>query len=97
MSPFGGFSSNAAQLTDERWTAIGQSFKNGTVSQEVVQTYASPDMVVLVVLEHCHGDVGGLPAQDWHLRVTLVYQRHGNQWRLAHRHAMPPRWCGISQ
>ena len=40
-------------------------------------------------------EVGGLPAQDWPLRVTLVYRRDGDEWRLAHRHA-DPLAAGIS-
>ena len=64
-------------------------FKNGTLTQEVVQTYASADMVVLAVIERSNVEVGGLPAQEWALRVTLVYRREGAQWRLAHRHADP--------
>jgi aspartate racemase len=39
--------------------------------------------VVLAVIEHGHGEVGGLPPQDWPLRVTLVYRREGSDWRLA--------------
>jgi hypothetical protein len=35
------------------------------------------------------GDVGGLPDQDWSLRVTQVYRREGSEWRLVHRHADP--------
>jgi hypothetical protein len=31
--------------------------------------------------------VGGLPAQDWSLRVTLVFRRDGSEWRQVHRHA----------
>ena len=31
--------------------------------------------------------MGDLPAQDWSLRVTLVFRRQGSEWRLAHRHA----------
>lgn len=89
FSPFGGKPTRASDMSDERWTAMGRFFRNGTLRQELVQAYASDDMVVLAVIEHGHGEVGGLPAQDWPLRVTLVYRRHGTEWRLAHRHADP--------
>lgn len=47
-------------------------------------------MVVLAVIEHAVAvEVGGLPAQDWDLRVTLVYRRETDGWRLVHRHADP--------
>ncbi|NGN45121.1 nuclear transport factor 2 family protein [Mesorhizobium sp. CGMCC 1.15528] len=88
MSPFGGTPSRSARLTDEEWAAIGRFFRNGMLKQELVQAYGSADMVVLVVMEHArHVEVGGLPAQDWSLRVTLVYRREGTKWRLTHRHA----------
>jgi ketosteroid isomerase-like protein len=35
------------------------------------------------------GEVGGLPEQDWALRVTQVYRREEREWRLVHRHADP--------
>ena len=89
MSPFGGTPTRGSDLTDERWEAIGRFFRNGTFEQEVVQSYGSADMVVLVIIERCHVAVGGLPAQEWPLRVTLVYCREGSDWRLAHRHADP--------
>ena len=88
MSPFGGPPSRGA-YTRERWEEIGRFFSNGTLRQELVQAYGSADMVVLAVIEHGHGEVGGLPSQDWPLRVTLVYRREGSAWRLVHRHADP--------
>lgn len=89
MAPFGGKPSRRADVTEESWQAISRSFKNGKLKQQVVQAYGSADMVVLAVIEHGFGEVGGLPAQAWPLRVTLVYRRHDAEWRLAHRHADP--------
>jgi ketosteroid isomerase-like protein len=89
MSPFGGTPTRGADLTPERWLQVGRFFRNGTLAVEVVQSYASSDLVVLVVIERAHVEVGGLPAQPWALRVTLVYRRAGADWLLAHRHADP--------
>lgn len=89
MSPFGGTPTRGADMTGERWEAMGRFFRNGALEQELVQAYGSADMVVLAIIEHGHGEVGGLPDQDWPLRVTLVYRREGSEWRLAHRHADP--------
>ena len=89
MSPFGGEPSRATQYTPEKWNRMGRFFKNGTHSQEVVQAYGSQDMVVLALIERDKVEVGGLPAQEWALRVTLVYRRDGTEWRLVHRHADP--------
>ncbi len=76
-------------MTEERWDAMSRFFRNGTLTQDVVQCYASPDMIVLAVIERRHVEVGTLPAQNWALRVTLVYRRERGEWKLAHRHADP--------
>lgn len=89
MSPFGGTPTYATEHTPERMEAMGRFFKNGTFEQDLVQAYGSTDMVVLAIIERAHVEVGGLPAQDWALRVTLVYRRDGAEWHLAHRHADP--------
>jgi ketosteroid isomerase-like protein len=89
MAPFGGTPTHGSDMTEERWEASGRFFRNGTFEQEVVQAYHSTDMVVLAIIERCHVEAGGLPAQEWPLRVTLVYRREGSEWRLAHRHADP--------
>ena len=88
MSPFGGAATRRSE-TDGDWHRIGRFFRNVTLRQDVVETYATPHMVVLVVIEHGHGEVGGLPPQDWPLRVTMVFRRDGVDWRLAHRRADP--------
>ena len=89
MSPFGGRPSRRADYSDERMRAMGRFFRNGDLRMELVQAYRSPEMVVLALIERSHVEVGSLPAQDWALRVTVVYVRAGDKWRLAHRHADP--------
>ena len=89
MSPFGGTVTRGSDITGERWAAMGRFFRNGTFAQELVESYSSADLVVLVTIERAHVEVGGLPAQDWALRVTLVYRREEQDWRLVHRHADP--------
>ncbi|RWO63568.1 nuclear transport factor 2 family protein [Mesorhizobium sp.] len=89
MSPFGGNPTRASELTAERIEAMGRFFKNGTFKHELLQAYGSADMVVLAIIERPHVEVGGLPAQDWPLRVTLVFRREEAEWRLVHRHADP--------
>ena len=68
---------------------MARFFKSGTFHQEVVATYGSTDMIVLVTIERVRGEVGGLQEQDWSLRVTQVYRREEAEWRLVHRHADP--------
>jgi ketosteroid isomerase-like protein len=89
MSPFGGTPSHEAGFTEKTWEGMKTFFRNGVLKQELVAAYAGTDMVALAVIERANVEVGGLPAQDWALRVTLVYRREQGEWRLAHRHADP--------
>ena len=89
MAPFGGTPSRGGNYSDDRIEEIGRFFRGGSFAQELVAGYATPDMAVLAVIERAHVAVGGLPPQDWSLRVTLVYRREPAGWRLVHRHADP--------
>ena len=89
MQPFGGPASHGFDASPERLAELARFFKNGETSLEVAQTYASDGLVVLVMIERQRGEVGGLPAQDWSLRVTEVYRKDGSEWQLVHRHADP--------
>ncbi|WP_280152078.1 hypothetical protein [Piscinibacter sp. XHJ-5] len=56
-----------------------------------MQSYRSNDLIVLAVIERSHVAVGQLPAQDWALRVTLVFRKDGDSWVLADRAAHAAR------
>src|SRR4029450_3098648 len=64
------------------------SFGAARRRSEVVETYASGDLAVLVVIERQRGTIGDLPEQDWSLRVTWVFRRTAEvDWEVVHRHA----------
>ncbi len=87
MSPFGGKPTHGFDLSQR--VALGRFFQSGTFDQEVVATYATRDLAVLVTIERVCAEVGGLPKQDWSLRVTQVFRREEIGWQLVHRHADP--------
>jgi len=87
MQPFGGPASHGFDMSPQRLAEMGRYFRNGKTQLEVAQTYSSSELVVLVMIERQTGEVGGLPEQDWSLRVTEVYRKVGSEWQFAHRHA----------
>lgn len=90
MPPFGGEPRRGFDGSDQAVEALADYFRGaGEADLQVFESYTSGDLAVLVAIERQHGEVGGLPDQDWSLRVTLVFRREGTGWRLAHRHADP--------
>jgi ketosteroid isomerase-like protein len=89
MNPFGGTPTRGFDDTPERRAGMAKFFKTGTLKQEVVGTWQSGDLAVLVTIERMHGQVGAVPEQDWSLRVTQVFRWDGSGWELVHRHADP--------
>ncbi|GMO99479.1 YybH family protein [Bradyrhizobium sp. TM239] len=89
MQPFGGPASRGFDASPKRLADLSRYFREGETELEVLQTYASDALVVLAMIEHQRAEVGGLPAQDWSLRVTEVYRKDGTDWQLVHRHADP--------
>src|SRR5919202_5460892 len=69
MHPFGGEPTRGFEASSESLEAMERFFQGGEAELEVVESYTSGDLVVLVVIERQHAQVGGLPEQDWSLRV----------------------------
>ena len=87
MNPFGGAPSRGFVDTPERRAAMARFFRSGTSTIEPVASYASGDLVVLVMIERQRVAIDDLPEQDWSLRVTQVYRRGADGWQVVHRHA----------
>lgn len=86
MQPSGGVS-HGFDASPARLDELARTFTQGEASFELVQSYVSRDMAVLVFIERQRAVVAGFPEQDWSLRVTQVWRRSGRDWELAHRHA----------
>ena len=89
LAPSGGEPRRGFDRSDEALDAMAEFFESGASEVQVFQSYASGDLAVLVAVERQHGVVGGLPDQDWSLRVTLVFRLDDSGWHLVHRHADP--------
>jgi len=89
MAPFGGKPTRGFDRSSAHLAELKRFFRSGEGEVELVEAYATRDMVALALIERQHAEVGGLRDQEWSLRVTLVYRRDGSRWQLVHRHADP--------
>ncbi len=89
LNPAGGPARHGFDDSAESRSAMARMFQSGSAELELIKTYVSGNLAVLVTIEHQRGVVGDLPEQDWSLRVTWVFRRIESGWELAHRHADP--------
>ena len=89
LNPAGGPARRGFDDSPESRSAMARMFQSGSAKLELVETYASGDLAVIVGVERQRGVISGLPEQDWSLRVTWVFRRTESGWELAHRHADP--------
>jgi ketosteroid isomerase-like protein len=89
MAPYGGAPRHGFDSSDDAVNRLAQFFAGGDAEVKLTATYTSGDLAVLALIERQHGEVGGLPDQDWSLRVTVVFRRESEGWQLVHRHADP--------
>lgn len=89
FGPFGGPAANSTRMwTDGARIGVKQ-FRDGHAKARLIRSYASGDLLVLVLIEEQSGEVGGVADQPWSLRITQVYRRENGKWRIVHRHADP--------
>ena len=87
MPPYGGPTRHGFTMTDEGLAETKRFFAGGSGVFELEGCWCAGDLAVVAGIERQHGVVGGLPEQDWSLRVTLVLHRRGERWEMLHRHA----------
>ena len=72
-----------------RW--VGNRFRSGQLVPEHTVVFSSGDLAYTVGFERGEVVVDDGPARPMAIRVTHIYRRFGDTWRLVHRHAdFPP-------
>ncbi len=70
--------------------AAAANFKGGSMRFEEISRFATPDLGYAVWLERADVQLAGSEGlQPSSLRVTMIFRREGDTWKVAHRHADP--------
>ena len=77
------------EAVSRRWDWAGSQFKGGTVRHETISTVVTPEMFYVTQIEtYENQSVANVEGKTgWSNRVTHVFRREANEWRLVHRHA----------
>lgn len=88
-NPFGPFGQGRAAVAAMLANAANK-YQRGTARVERVALYGDANFVCLVEIEHDRAQLSGRDDySEFSVRVTSIYERIGEQWKLVHRHADP--------
>jgi ketosteroid isomerase-like protein len=89
-NPFGGFRRGWEAVIEQVERAASYYTDGGTTGFETIAESVTPEWAYTVEIERFRTKVGGRPDMtDLALRVTCVYRREEDGWKLVHRHADP--------
>jgi ketosteroid isomerase-like protein len=89
-NPFGGFGRGKAAVHEQLERAASYYRDGRIASIETVAQSVGPELAYTVEIERVQAKVAGQDQlSDVALRVTCVYRREADGWRLVHRHADP--------
>jgi ketosteroid isomerase-like protein len=89
LGGFGGFERGWSEVGPRlEWAA--SHFSDGTYRQEDVSAIVGSDLALTVTIERYTVRIDRAPRETAHeLRVTQVFRREGDAWKLVHRHGDP--------
>jgi ketosteroid isomerase-like protein len=89
-NPFGPFGKGRVAVLANLNNAAKKYTHGSVIGVERVAVYGGGDRYVLVEIEHDRARLGTAAAfSEFSARVTSVYERIGEKWKLVHRHADP--------
>jgi len=89
-NPFGGFARGWREVAEMLERAASYYRDGKTTGFDTITTVVSADIAYTVEVERFTAKVGGSPElSPLALRVTCIYRRENDGWKLVHRHADP--------
>lgn len=88
LGGFGGFERGWSEV-EPRLDWAASQFSSGSFSQEEVSTIVGTDLAMTVTIERFTAKIGSGKDTSEELRVTQVFRREEDGWRLVHRHGDP--------
>lgn len=89
-NPFGGFGRGKAAVYEQLERAASYYRDGEPASVETIAKDVGKDLAYTVEIERVRAKVGGQDdLSDVEFRVTCVYRREADGWKLLHRHADP--------
>jgi ketosteroid isomerase-like protein len=89
-NPFGGFGRGWEAVVEQLERAASHYTDGETTGFETITERVTPEWAYTVEIERFRARVAGRPDMtELALRVTCVYRREEDGWRLVHRHADP--------
>lgn len=89
-NPFGPFGKGRAAVLKAINNAATKYRDGSVLGVDHVAVYGDSKLVVVVEVEHDRAKLGTSPDfAEFAARVTSVYEKFGQRWRLVHRHADP--------
>lgn len=85
---FGGTIEKGWEQVSRRLDWAGSQFSNGTNTIDRVVAHAQGDLAYVVQIEHIRFQVSGQATESTRdYRVTMLFRREPDGWRIIHRHA----------
>jgi uncharacterized protein (TIGR02246 family) len=89
-NPFGPFGKGRVAVLAALNNAAKKYTQGTVIGVERVAVYGGGDRYVLIEIEHDRAKLGAAAAfSEFSARVTSVYEKVGEKWKLVHRHADP--------
>lgn len=89
-NPFGPFARGRSDVVKTLAGAAAKYRDGSVMGVDLIARYGNDNFACVVEVEHDRAKVGGRTEfAEFHVRVTSVYERIRNEWKLVHRHADP--------